>query len=543
MLKKLRRRLTLIFTLFTGAVLAGVLGLSLYTVLQREMADTKKAFSLQAGLVLSQLGGQNGGEETKDEVVVESAPYLLLVKKDGEALPLVQEAGWQPRTPRAVLFERAKEAADSAEYQAAMTGGYTQGVATASAAADAVEGNAASGASTASTRADGVLEDAAAGADAASEDKNGVTFDISDLPNSTGEPWQAEGAAPAGDVTAVSAQAAAIESTNAASEPSYVITIMGAEQTEGSEVFSLCGDAGDEYFAGRYFFSEPNASAEYEVLLLQDLSGQNRSFGLWYLGYAALFLGGLALLLLINWLLAKLVLRPTAAAMQQQTDFVAAASHELRSPLAVVRSSLSARRAAENEQEAQKYERAAEAEAARMGRLVEDLLLLAGGDAGRWQLRRETVDMDTLLIEASERYMPLAAKRGLSLRLSLPEETLPPFAGDRDRLGQILNILLDNALQYAPPGSEVVLGAKLQKSKLALQVEDHGPGVADADKPRLFERFYRADESRADKEHFGLGLSVAKELAEMHGGQLLVQDTPGGGATFTLLLPRRFATS
>ncbi len=500
MLKKLRRRLAVIFTLFTGAVLAAVLAFSLWTAIQTEMAANELAFSTQFSQVLSQLLGQGAEEGAENKVVAESAPFLLSVRQNGKELPLVSEAGWTPRTSRDLLLERASQMAEISGSEVFYPGNAVEmlieadgSTAVASAAADvpeAIAGGTAEASAAANTK-----------EDTGSREVNGAA--------------------------------------EASTDGSMVITVAGDVRIEGLSIFTLRGDAGEQYMASHVLLGTGEMNDPYEVTLLQELSGRNRAILMICLGYAALLLGGLLLLFLVNWLLAKLVLRPTAAAMQQQTDFVAAASHELRSPLAVVRSSLSAGRAAQEKEEAQKYHRAAEAEAARMSRLVEDLLLLAGGDAGRWQLRREEVDMDTLLIEARERFLPQAAKKQVALCLSLPEETLPPVAGDRDRLGQVLNILLDNALQYAPPNSEVRLEARLQKNKLALLVLDHGPGIADEIKPRVFERFYRAEESRADKNHFGLGLSVAQELAEMHGGQLLVQDTPGGGASFVFQLPQR----
>ena len=176
---------------------------------------------------------------------------------------------------------------------------------------------------------------------------------------------------------------------------------------------------------------------------------------------------------------------------------------------------------------------------ARMARLVDDLLLLAGSDAGTWRMRMEPVDADALVIGAHEQFAPLVKARGLRLALDLPEETLPPLWGDAGRLRQLLLVFISNACAYAPAGSDVTLRARAEKGWVLLSVEDHGPGVPDAEKAHVFERFYRADKSRTGKEHYGLGLSVAQELAALHGGDILLTDTPGGGATFTLRLPVR----
>lgn len=154
-------------------------------------------------------------------------------------------------------------------------------------------------------------------------------------------------------------------------------------------------------------------------------------------------------------------------------------------------------------------------------------------------MRMEPVDADALVIGAHEQFAPLVKARGLRLALDLPEETLPPLWGDAGRLRQLLLVFISNACAYAPAGSDVTLRARAEKGWVLLSVEDHGPGVPDAEKAHVFERFYRADKSRTGKEHYGLGLSVAQELAALHGGDILLTDTPGGGATFTLRLPVR----
>ncbi len=113
--------------------------------------------------------------------------------------------------------------------------------------------------------------------------------------------------------------------------------------------------------------------------------------------------------------------------------------------------------------------------------------------------------------------------------------------GDEERLVQLLGVLISNALEYAPPGSAVELILRRRGGRAAVLVRDHGPGVPDADKERIFARFYRAEQSRTDHAHFGLGLAVASELARLHGARLSVRDTLNArgepdGATFVLEL-------
>ena len=101
----------------------------------------------------------------------------------------------------------------------------------------------------------------------------------------------------------------------------------------------------------------------------------------------------------------------------------------------------------------------------------------------------------------------------------------------------MLSILVDNAVSYAGEGGRVVLSAGWKRGWFSIRVADDGPGIPDAEKARVFDRFYRADKARSGREHYGLGLSIAREIAALHRGRLTAGDTPGGGATFTLSLP------
>ena len=130
-----------------------------------------------------------------------------------------------------------------------------------------------------------------------------------------------------------------------------------------------------------------------------------------------------------------------------------------------------------------------------------------------------------------------AAQKQIRIHVSLPDDPLPKCCCDRQRIGQALAILLDNAVSYTPPGGEIRLFAARRRGGIELIVSDNGPGIPDALRERVFERFYRADVSRSKKEHYGLGLSIAREIASLHRGKLTLRDTPGGGATFILYLP------
>lgn len=273
------------------------------------------------------------------------------------------------------------------------------------------------------------------------------------------------------------------------------------------------------------------------VYMIRDTTAEQATLQGLYLRYLLLWAAGAVVLVVLCVLQIRSAIRPTAAAIRAQREFVAAAGHELRSPLAVVKANV---QAAQNEKTAcgplpkgaASCLRAADAELDRMARLTGDLLLLAGSDAGVWRAALTAIPADTFLIELYERFYLLAKDRGHELKLELPDEALPTVQADAERLEQLFAVLLNNALEYAPAGTPIEMTAALHKGALWVSVADHGPGIPDTEKQKVFERFYRADASRTDKAHFGLGLSVAAQLAALHGAGLSVTDTPGGGATF-----------
>ena len=242
--------------------------------------------------------------------------------------------------------------------------------------------------------------------------------------------------------------------------------------------------------------------------------------------------------LLLGWVGARLIdraLQPAVESRIRQRQFIAAASHELRSPLAVI-----AANAAVLPESARESAAAGViiAECERMSRLIGDLLLLASADANTWTVQPEPLELDTLLLNVYEAYAPVYQKNGCTLRLNLPEDALPRVRADGERLKQVLGILLDNALTYGVTQQQrsVELAADMHRQRTALCVIDHGTGLGAAQKARVFDRFYRGDASRGDKQHFGLGLSVAQELLALQKATLEVLDTPGGGCTFRITL-------
>lgn len=253
-----------------------------------------------------------------------------------------------------------------------------------------------------------------------------------------------------------------------------------------------------------------------------------------------LIFGGCALLAFLclavfSWYFTARAIRPVEESRKQQTEFVSAASHELRSPLAVMQASADAMQDAPPEQ-AKRFARTISEECARLSRLNDDLLLLAGADNGRWTMEPAWEEPETILLSVYESFGPMAVRKKIILHILLPDDPLPKVRCDSLRIRQLLAILLDNALSYTPAGGRVTLQAAVSGNTVHFIVKDNGSGIPDSQKRLIFQRFYRADSSRSKKEHYGLGLSIAKEIAQLHKGSLTVEDAPGGGASFTLSL-------
>lgn len=222
------------------------------------------------------------------------------------------------------------------------------------------------------------------------------------------------------------------------------------------------------------------------------------------------------------------------SALRHQREFAADASHELRTPLTVIRASVDHLRRHGDEP----VERVGdalgdiEAEVQRLTALVDDLLLLARSDSGAISLERLPLQLDDVAAEAAAALSQPAAAAGVKLEVD-PQPT--PAVGDQSRLRQLVMILLDNAIRHSPRGGLVRVVVRPQPGAATLAVEDAGPGVAPEDRPRVFDRFWRAPGASAGGT--GLGLAIAKWIAEHHDGSIGVDRSEAGGARFEVRLP------
>jgi two-component system, OmpR family, sensor kinase len=227
-----------------------------------------------------------------------------------------------------------------------------------------------------------------------------------------------------------------------------------------------------------------------------------------------------------------------SGSFEAQRQFVADSSHELRSPLTVIRGNLDLLRRTADPAERLRIERLIEDEAARMSRLVDNLLFIAQIEEMERQgsrLDRRPVELDSLLLTVYQQARSMTDRHAILLG----DEDAITIDGDRDQLQQLLLNLVDNAIKYTPAGGAIVLSLRAEGDDALLEVRDSGPGIPAADLPHIFDRFYRVDKARSRRiGGAGLGLSIVRGIAVSHGGGVEVESAPGAGTTFRVRLPR-----
>jgi heavy metal sensor kinase len=224
-------------------------------------------------------------------------------------------------------------------------------------------------------------------------------------------------------------------------------------------------------------------------------------------------------------------------AFKEMRQFTADASHELQTPLTILKGEIEvALRSPRGLEEYERILKSALEEIDKIAHLVEGLLLLARADAGVLRMDQRAVDLGQLVDEVYGQARILAEARSLNLRLGAVEPV--STQGDYTHLRRLLLNLVDNGIKYTPPGGKVTLSLQSSGGWASIRVEDTGIGIPQEDQARIFQRFYRSPEARSRAEGgAGLGLCIARSIAEAHGGRIEVESHPGQGSSFTVLLP------
>jgi signal transduction histidine kinase len=236
-------------------------------------------------------------------------------------------------------------------------------------------------------------------------------------------------------------------------------------------------------------------------------------------------------------------------AFQSQERFIADASHELKTPLAILRGELEVFRSRpRTEDEMNTFLNSALQELHHLSRVVEDLLILARIDAGTSILTKGAVYFEEIILDVISKLEPLARKKEVKIRIIFPEEpsshldSPDPFLvqADSDLLKVLIKNLVENAIKYSPPNQVVEVKFHLDTDWAFFEVTDHGPGIPHALLSKIFERFFRGPHSDTHLiSGAGLGLAIAKRIAEIHGGKIEVVSTPGERTTFHLQMRRQ----
>ena len=252
--------------------------------------------------------------------------------------------------------------------------------------------------------------------------------------------------------------------------------------------------------------------------------------------FAAAALAALLLVAGGGYLLIRKSTAPVERSMDQMRRFMADAAHELRTPITILRTR--AEVALEQDREAARDAgtlRAVEREAARLGEIVQNLLMLARADAGERPVARLPLYLDDVAAEAVDAVRPLAEQKRVQLEVGAFEEA--KITGEPALVRQLLLIVLDNAVKFTAAGGRVRLDVSAENGRAAAVVSDTGVGIPAEQVPHVFERFYRGDPARHTADGAGLGLAIARWIADAHGGRIEIGSTPGTGTRVTVSFP------
>ncbi len=286
------------------------------------------------------------------------------------------------------------------------------------------------------------------------------------------------------------------------------------------------------------FVDQFSPDNDLELLRAQQLAIINQRIlsNLIALNLVVLVLGGGA-----SYLLARRTLKPIQDAMEAQSRFTADASHELRTPLTAMKTEIevSLRDKGLGVGEARELLASNLEEIGKLEALSNGLLRLAQYQQGMTQPRWKTVELPGIVSDAMARVEHAATMAQIGFEVGVPDKL--QAEADPESLEELLIILLDNAIKYGQSNTVVAIHGKQQAGDVVLTVQDHGVGIKSVDLPHIFDRFYRADTSRSknDTSGYGLGLSIAKQIVDIHHGTIEVESKLGKGTTFTVTIPSK----
>ena len=324
-----------------------------------------------------------------------------------------------------------------------------------------------------------------------------------------------DGLAPASALEDAMGDGKAFVSTRSSEGESLRVYVLKASTQDGDDVLAQIGRSTEP---------EHSALSQLRTVLLMVFGGSVIPAG-----FAGFILSGR-------------VLRPIKAAMDSQQTFIADASHELRTPVAVVRTNAELLQRHIASQAADFPARDTSAvddilsESERLGKMVDQMLTLAQADAGGSALSRSALAFDELTGEVGRSMKALADARGVNLQTRTNGAV--ELHGDRDRLRELLVILLDNAIKYTETGGSVDVSVHRTHKRATLEVTDTGRGIPPESLPHIFDRFYRIDKARSrDSGGTGLGLAIARQIVDAHGGTIRMESDLGKGTKVTVELP------
>lgn len=271
------------------------------------------------------------------------------------------------------------------------------------------------------------------------------------------------------------------------------------------------------------------------VKSLKDVQGALRSL-MWNIT-AGIVIGGFVFVF-AGLFLAGRALVPIRNSWERQQRFVADASHEMRTPTAIIhaQTEMLLRHPTHTIEEESPQIAIILKESKWMGRLLEDLLTLARSDSNQLQIAPSSIELNSLLLELAEQFKLLADTKGIIIETVVQKPLL--LWGDGGRIRQLLTILLDNALKYTPSGGQIKVAGRYQGPTVYISVSDNGRGIPEADLPNVFDRFYRGDKARSRTEGgTGLGLSIAQWIVEVHGGSTRIHSEINKGTQVELFFP------